>query len=103
MRFGNPESLCWTTYQCLIFASIQTPQCSVASPYHVSLKNTCFQNNMCAEATLGEFAISLVLVILCEPVKVESESRNFSGTDGNKNNHSCSNILAKPKLIHVRT
>ena len=83
------------------FASIQTPQCSVASPYHVSLKNICFQN--IAEATFGEFAISLVLVILCEPAKVESESRNFSGTDGNKNNHSCSNILAKPKLIHVRT
>ena len=33
---------------------------------------------MCAEATLWEFAISLVLVISCEPVKVESESRNFS-------------------------
>ena len=33
---------------------------------------------MCAEATVGEFAISLVLVISCEPVKVESESRNFS-------------------------
>ena len=32
-----------------------------------------FQNNMCTEATLGEFAISLG-----EPVKVESESRNFS-------------------------
>ena len=49
-----------------------------ASPDHVSLKNMCFQNNMCAEAPLGEFAISLVLVILCKPVKVESESRNFS-------------------------
>ena len=36
------------------------------------------QNNICAEATLGEFAISLVLVISCEPVKVESESRKFS-------------------------
>ena len=33
---------------------------------------------MCPEATIGEFAISLVLVISCEPVKVESESRNFS-------------------------
>ena len=43
-----------------------------------SLKNMCFQNNMCAETTLGEFAISLVLVILCEPVNVETESRNFS-------------------------
>ena len=36
---------------------------------------------------LGEFTISLVLVVSCEPVKVESESRNFSVTDGNKNNH----------------
>ena len=33
---------------------------------------------MCAEATVGGFAISLVLVISCEPVKVESESLNFS-------------------------
>ena len=39
--------------------------------------NTCFQNNMCAEATLGEIAISLILVISCEPVKIESESRKF--------------------------
>ena len=42
------------------------------------MKNTCFQNKMCPEATIGEFAISLVLVISCEPVKVESESRKFS-------------------------
>ena len=34
---------------------------------------------MCPEATLGELnAINLVLVISYEPVKVESESRNFS-------------------------
>ena len=43
-----------------------------------SLKNTCFQNNMCAETTLGEFAISLVLVISCQPVNVETEISNFS-------------------------
>ena len=43
-----------------------------------SLNNTCFQNNMCTQTTLGEFAISLVLVISCEPVNVETESRNFS-------------------------
>ena len=47
-------------------------------PLTCVLKNTCFQNKMCPEATIGEFAISLVLVISCEPVKVESESRNFS-------------------------
>ena len=56
----------------------------------VPLKNACFQNNMCAETTLGEFAISLVLVISCEPVNVETERRNYSDleaqwfTDGNK-------------------
>ena len=44
-----------------------------------SLKNMCFQNNMRAETTPGEFAISLVLVISCEPVKVETESGNISG------------------------
>ena len=41
---------------------------------------------MC-EATLGEIAISLVLVISCEPVKVESESRNFSEEQRVENNH----------------
>ena len=43
-----------------------------------SLKNRCFQNNTCAETTLGEFAISLVHVISCEPVDAETDSRNFS-------------------------
>ena len=42
-----------------------------------SLKDTCFQNNMCAETTLREFAISLVLEISCETVNVETERRNF--------------------------
>ena len=46
-----------------------------------SLKNTCFQNNLRAETALGEFAISLVLVILCEAIKVETESRNFSALE----------------------
>ena len=50
----------------------------------LSLKNTCFQDNMCAETTLGEFAISLVLVILCEPVNVETESRNFSDLEAQR-------------------
>ena len=49
---------------------------------------------MRAEATLGEFATSLVLVILCEPVKVESESREISVkssvlTDGKNNHRDC--------------
>ena len=47
-------------------------------PLTCVLKNTCFQNKMCAEANIREFAISSLLVISCEPVKVESESRNFS-------------------------
>ena len=72
-----------------VFASIQTPK-------HVSLKsNTCFQNNMCAEATLGELAISFVLLISCEPVKVESE-RNLSEVQRVYKciGIPCSNILA---------
>ena len=40
--FRNPESTCWTAYRCFIFASIQTPQCSVASPYHVFLEEHMF-------------------------------------------------------------
>ena len=32
--FRNPDS----AYQCFIFASIETPQYSVASPYHVFLE-----------------------------------------------------------------
>ena len=51
----------------------------------------CFQDSMCAETTLREFAVSLVLVILCEPVNVETESRNCSALEAN---HPCSNILA---------
>ena len=47
-----------------------------------SLKNTCFQKNVCAETTLGEFAIRFFLVISCEPVNVETESRNFSDLEG---------------------
>ena len=44
----------------------------------------CFQNNVCAETTLGEFFISLVLVILCEPVNLEPESRNFSALEAQR-------------------
>ena len=47
-----------------------------------SLKNMCFQNNMCSETTPGEFASGLFLVISCEPVNVETESRNFSDLNG---------------------
>ena len=75
--FRNQDSTCWTAYQCFIFASIETPQCSVVFPFYV-LKKACFQNNICAKTTLGEFAIRLVLLISCEPVNVETESGNFS-------------------------
>ena len=43
-----------------------------------SLKNTRFQNILCTETTLREFANRLVLVISCEPVNVETKSSNFS-------------------------
>ena len=61
----------------LFLPQIETPQCSVALPYHVFLEEHMFQNNMCTETTLGEFANRLILVISCEPVNVETESRNF--------------------------
>ena len=48
-----------------------------------SLKNMCFQY-MYAETTLWESAISLALVILCEPVNVETESRNFSALEAQR-------------------
>ena len=56
-----------------------------------SLKNTCFQNNVRPDTTLGEFAIILVFVISCEPVNVETLKVGISRlkkrsvfTDGNK-------------------
>ena len=49
-----------------------------------SLKKTYFQNNMCAETTLWEFAICLILIISCEPVNVETESRNFTGLEAHR-------------------
>ena len=38
-EFRNPDSTCWTAYRCFIFASIETPKCSVASPYQVFLED----------------------------------------------------------------
>ena len=70
-----------------------------------SLKNTCFQNNICPETTLREFTISLVHVITCEPVNVETESRNFTlkkcsvFTDANKTIIPVSIFL--PKCIYI--
>ena len=73
--FRNPDSTCWTAYQCFILPQWKLPNVQLLPLTMSSLKNKCFQNNMCAETTL---AIRLVLVILCEPVNVETESRNFS-------------------------
>ena len=65
---------------------------------------------MCAEVTLGEFAISLVLVISCEPVKVDSESRNISEEQRvlpmaikTIIGIPCSNILANVYIYYIRT
>ena len=81
--FRNSESTCWTAYRCFLFAYIQTPNVWLRPLTMSSLKNMCFQN-MCAETTLEEFAISLVLVISCEPVIVETESRNFSDLEAQR-------------------
>ena len=73
MRLGNLESYRWTGYRCFIFASIQIPQ--QLRPLTMSfLKKHVFR-------PLGEFAISLILVISCEPVNAETESRNFSALE----------------------
>ena len=47
-------------------------------PLTCLLEEQVFENNMCAGATLREFAISLIPVISYEPVKVDCGSRNFS-------------------------
>ena len=64
-------------YRFLFFPQYKLPNVQLCPFTMSSLKNKCFQNNMCAENSLGEFATSLVLVISCEPVNVETESRNF--------------------------
>ena len=52
---------CWTAYRGFIFVSIHTPQqlCPLAI---LSLKITCFQKNVCAKTSVGEFAISLFFI-----------------------------------------
>ena len=67
MLLSNPESSCWTVYQCFINVSIQTAQ-QLRPLANISSKNTFFRR-ICA----GSF-----LVISHEPVKVETESRSFS-------------------------
>ena len=57
--FRNPESTCRTAYQCFIFASIQTPQCSVVSTYHIFLEEHMFSEYVRRDHS-REFAISCV-------------------------------------------
>ena len=73
MHLGNPESSRWTSYQCFVLPQYKSP--TVAFSYHVFLEETYVFR------TLGEFAISLILVISCEPVNVEIENRNFSALE----------------------
>ena len=78
MRFRNPELSAGLLIDVLFLLQYKLPNVHLHPLTMSSLKSTCFQNDMCTETTLGEFDISLVLVILCEPVNVETESRNFS-------------------------
>ena len=57
---------------------LNTNSPAVACINHFSLRNTGFQKNLYA---VGELTIGLVLVISCEPVKVETESKNFSALE----------------------
>ena len=55
----------------LFLPQLETPQCSVASPY-VFLEEHVF-SIICAQRPLQ----GSLLTILCEPANVETESRNF--------------------------
>ena len=59
---------------------------------------------MCAEATLWEFGIILVLVTSCEPklkVKVEISQKSSVFTDGNKNNHRDSLFQCSCQRVYI--
>ena len=58
----------------MFYFCLNTPP-TVASPNHFILRICVFRKNLC---TVEDFAIGSVLVISCEPVKAENESRNFS-------------------------
>ena len=64
----------------VLFLSHATPQ--QLHPLTISfLRNACFQKNLCA---VCELVMGLVLVISCEPVKVETETRNFSALEAQR-------------------
>ena len=98
--FRNPESTCWTVY--LFYFCLNTNP-----PMFICVPLPCL--HMWAETTLGELAISLVLVISFEPVNVEAESRNFSTFEVQPvyrwqlNKHLCSNILAYVHIDYIWT
>ena len=58
---------------------------------------------MCAETTLCEFAIWLVLVISCESVNVETESRNFSDLEAQHDKTIIPVPIFLPMCIYIGT
>ena len=62
----------------MFYYCLNTNSPTVASPNHFFLEEHMFSEELCI---VREFAIGLVLVISCEPVKVEKESRNFSALE----------------------
>ena len=60
-----------------IFISIQTPQQLCPPSVISSLEEHYFQKTLFVETAVGDFAISLDRVIMCEPVRVETVRRNF--------------------------
>ena len=63
----------------LFLPQLETPQCSVASPYHVFLEEHVFSIISAQRPLPGS-----LLTILCEPVNVETESRNFSDLEAQR-------------------
>ena len=64
-----------------IFISIQTPQQLCPPSVISSLEEHYFQKNLIAQTAVGEFAIGWDRVIMSEPVRVETVSRNFSASE----------------------
>ena len=86
MSLSNTEST-GLLINVLFLSQYKHPNSYVTS--HSFLDEPGFQKN-----TVWEFAIGLVLIISYEPVKVETESRNFSAQFQSKQ--------SVYKLVHVR-
>ena len=80
MHFRNPESSAGLLISILFLLQYKLPNVQSHLLTMSSLKKKCFKN-MYTETPLGEFDITLVLVIFCEPVTFETESRNFSALE----------------------